>query len=120
VERLVLMKGNDLVQPPRLGIFLAAIGEEAARRAFTLMSGLQRQGHRTEMDYEGKSLKSQLRRADKLQARLVLILGEDEIARQTALLKDMDAGTQEEIPLGGLEEFLIERFEAAANPEDIS
>jgi histidyl-tRNA synthetase len=110
VERLVLMKGEALVQPPRLELFLAAIGDEAARRVFILMSSLQRRGHRAEMDYEGKSLKSQLRRADKLRACHVLILGEDEIARQAALFKDMDAGTQEEIPLAGLEELLLERL----------
>lgn len=120
VERLVLMKGEELVQPPRLELFLAAIGDEAARRAFTLMSGLQRQGRRVEMDYEGKSLKSQLRRADKLRARHVLILGEDEIARQVALLKDMDAGTQEEVLLAGLEELLLERLAAMQEPADIS
>jgi histidyl-tRNA synthetase len=120
VERLVLMKGDELVRPPRLELFLAAIGDEAARRAFILMSGLQRQGRRAEMDYEGKSLKSQLRRADKLRARHVLILGEDEIARQVALLKDMDAGTQEEVPLAGLEGLLSERLALSEEPEDMS
>jgi histidyl-tRNA synthetase len=103
MERLVLMKGKDHIQPPRPELFLAAVGEEAARRSFLLMSALQRRNISAEMDCEGKSLKAQLRRANKLRTRYVLILGEDEIARQTAQLKNMDTGTQEEIALKSLE-----------------
>jgi histidyl-tRNA synthetase len=55
------------------------------------------------MEYAGKSLKSQLRRADKLGARRVLILGGDELARGIAQLRDMAAGTQEEVPLADIE-----------------
>ncbi len=55
------------------------------------------------MEYTGKSLKAQLRRADKLGAQQVLILGGDELARGYAQLRDMAAGTQEEVPLTDLE-----------------
>jgi histidyl-tRNA synthetase len=113
VERLVLMKGEDQVRPPRLELFLAAIGDEATDKAFRIMSALQRRGRHAEMDYEGKSLKAQLRRADKLRARHVVILGENEIARQVAQLKDMDAGAQEEVPLAGLEALLFDRLAAS-------
>jgi histidyl-tRNA synthetase len=74
------------------------------------MAELQRRGIHVEMDYEGKSLKSQLRRADKLRARFVLILGEDELARQLAPLRDMDASTQEEVALSALSTLLPERL----------
>lgn len=106
VERLVLMRGDNRVTPPRPQLFLAAVGAEAARRAFALMAQLQRQGVAAEMDYEGKSLKSQMRRSSKLQARQVLILGEEELARGVGQLRDMDAGTQEEIDLDSL----LQRF----------
>ncbi len=109
LERLVLLKGEERLQPPRPAYFLAAVGEEAARRAFLLMSALQRRGITADTDFEGKSLKAQMRRAGKLQARYVLILGEQELSRQVAQLRDMDAGTQEELPLAGLEEILAER-----------
>jgi histidyl-tRNA synthetase len=55
------------------------------------------------MEYAGKSLKAQLRRADKLGAQKVLILGGDELARGVAQLRDMAAGTQEEVPLANIE-----------------
>jgi histidyl-tRNA synthetase len=56
---------------------------------------------RAELDYEGKSLKSQMRRADKLKARYVLILGEDELKRGKAVLRNMETKSQEEISLQG-------------------
>jgi len=110
LERLVLLKGGEPIAPPRPALFLAALGTEASRHAFLLMAELQRRGIHVEMDYEGKSLKSQLRRADKLRARFVLILGEDELKRQVAQLRDMDASTQEEVPLPALATLLPARL----------
>jgi histidyl-tRNA synthetase len=110
LERLVLLKGGEPIASPRPALFLAALGAEPSRHAFLLMAELQRRGIHVEMDYEGKSLKSQLRRADKRRARFVLILGEDEMQRQMAQLRDMDAGTQEEVPLPALATLLPERL----------
>ena len=108
LERLALLKGDGTIEPSRPALFVAALGEDAAHRGFLLMSTLQRKHLSCEMDYEGKSLKAQLRRAHKLQARFALILGEAEIARGIAQLRDMTTSTQEEIPLEGLEEVLLE------------
>ncbi len=102
VERLVLMKGAAKVQAARPDIFLAAMGEGAAEQAFVLMSELQRAGIRAEIDYQGKSLKSQMRRANKLAARYALVLGERELETGTADLKDMDQGSQQGVALDEL------------------
>jgi histidyl-tRNA synthetase len=51
-----------------------------------------------------------MRRADKLSVTHVLILGEDELARGAATLRNMETSTQEEIPLEGLAEQLLERL----------
>jgi histidyl-tRNA synthetase len=107
VERLVLMKGDKRIDPLRPDLFLAALGDEAANYTFGLMSRLQRRGLHAEMEYAGKSLKSQMRRADKLQARRVLIIGGDELARQEAQLRTMETSFQETISLDGIEEFLL-------------
>ncbi len=115
VERLVLLKGGtgSAVAPD---IFLAALGEKAADEGFLIMSRLQRRGIRAEMDYLGKSLKAQMRRADKLQARFVLILGEEELSRGTAPLRVMAGGEQTEVSLEGLEEFLAGRLRGQECP----
>ncbi|MDY0269573.1 MAG: histidine--tRNA ligase [Trichloromonas sp.] len=113
VERLVLMKGDTRIEPSSPELFLAALGEEATRYTFGLMSRLQRRGLHVEMDYEGKSLKAQLRRADKLMAKRVLIIGEEELARRQGQLRTMETSTQESIPLDNIEDFLMK--DAALN-----
>ena len=106
LERLALMRGEQVINPPRPELFIATLGETATREGFTLLTRLQRLGILAEMDYTGKSLKAQLRRADKFNARRVLILGEDELARGVAQLRNMDDSSQQEIALAGFENLL--------------
>jgi len=98
VERVVLLLG-DTDFGVRPDLFIAFHGDAAGNEAFRLMCRLQRLGVSVEMDYEGKSLKSQMRRADKFGARHTLILGEDELARGMAVIKEMDSGVQREVAL---------------------
>jgi histidyl-tRNA synthetase len=102
MERLVslLPKDKEFIQTPHL--FIAALGEEPLKEAYRLVNQLHLKGIRAELDYEGKSLKSQMRRADKLKARYVLILGEDELKRGKAALRNMESKSQEEIPIKDL------------------
>jgi histidyl-tRNA synthetase len=102
MERLVslLPKEKEFVQYPSL--FIAALGEETYREAYRLVNQLHLEGIRAELDYEGKSLKSQMRRADKLKAQYVLIMGEEELKRGKAVLRNMGTKFQEEVPLQGL------------------
>lgn len=106
LERLVLLKGEASIPPQRPDLFIAALGDEAGEWSFLLAARLQRQGIAAEIDYAGKSLKSQMRRADKLQARHVLIVGEDELRAGVAPLKNMDAGTQSSLSLSEIEKCL--------------
>ena len=98
VERVALLLAEKEFRK-RPDLFIAALGQAAQDLAFLLMTSLQRQGVAVEIDYEGKSLKSQMRRSDKFNARFTLIIGEDELAGGRANLKEMDAGSQEEVPL---------------------
>ena len=98
VERVaLLLDAKEFLTRPDL--FIVALGDEAQERAFALMCALQRAGVAVEIDYEGKSLKSQLRRSDKYNSRYSLIIGGDELVRGTAVLKEMDRGTQEDVAL---------------------
>jgi histidyl-tRNA synthetase len=107
MERLVLMKGLDSFPPAGIDVFLAALGEKPVEKSFILLSELQKNGVRADMDFSGKSLKGQMRRADKSNARYVLILGEDELLRDQGQLKDMAAGRQETVSLKNIEGYLI-------------
>ena len=107
LERLALMLGEKSIEAPRPELFIATLGESATNAGFAMLTRLQRQGFLVEMEYTGKSLKAQLRRADKLRTRRVLILGEDELARGVAQLRYMDTSIQEEVALDGLENRLL-------------
>jgi histidyl-tRNA synthetase len=113
MERLILLlddKAEPLKHSTRL--FVASLGDQAKNMGFPLVQKLRLAGLFVEMDYESKSLKAQMRRADKLGATHVLILGEDELAKGVAVIRDMGAGTQEEISLEGLSRQLLSRFES--------
>jgi histidyl-tRNA synthetase len=117
IERLVslLPKEKTFTSSPHL--FIAVLGERTAKEAFRLAYELHLQGIRAELDYEGKSLKSQMRRADKLKARHTLILGEEELKRGTAALRNMGDKSQEEIPLESLLDVLKTKLEADEKEE---
>jgi histidyl-tRNA synthetase len=93
-------------------LFIAALGDGAQQVAFRLCNHFRMNGVRTEMDYHGKSLKSQMKRADKFQCRLTLILGERELQEGKAELRNMSQGTQETISLEGIEETILKTAKA--------
>lgn len=107
LERLALMLDEQSIEPPRPELFIATLGDTATNAGFAMLTRMQREGVLVEMEYTGKSLKAQLRRADKLKSRRVLILGEDELARGVAQLRNMDESSQEEVKLDGLESRLL-------------
>ena len=72
-------------------------------------------GIRAEMDLQSKSFKAQMKRANKLMARYVLIIGQQELDNNLVILKDMQEGTQEEIIFTRLEDELKTRFPKSAN-----
>ena len=106
MERLVSLLPKDKVFVSYPHLFIAALGEEPFKEAYRIINQLHLDGIRAELDYEGKSLKSQMRRADKLKARYVLILGEDELKRGKAALRNMETKSQEEISIDKLLEIL--------------
>jgi histidyl-tRNA synthetase len=99
IERIVLLVPEErrVAQLPNL--FIAALGDRAQVKAFELANQLHLEGIKAEIDYEGRSLKAQMRRANKLGARYVLIIGEEELETGRALLRDMTRKDQEEIRL---------------------
>ena len=115
LERLALMLGEQSIDPPRPELFIATLGEAGTKAGFAILTRLQRQGILAEMEYTGKSLKAQLRRADKLKTRRVLILGEDELSRGVAQLRYMDESIQEEVALDGLETRLLNEINSEVN-----
>jgi len=99
VERLVMLLPEEKNYLRYPDVFIAALGEEAQRKGFALAQELRDAGVWVELDYEGKSLKSQMRKAGRFRTPWVVILGEEELKKDKAVLRDMAAKGQEEVPL---------------------
>ena len=92
--------------PTYTGVYVATAGAEAFPTALDLVQTLRRRGLRAALDLEGRSLKGQMRQANKDRYRYSVILGSDELARGQATLKDMLSGEQRAIPLAEVVEHL--------------
>ena len=101
LERLALLM-PDLEDAPGPDLFIAALGEEPRRWAFNQINAIRKAGLWAEMISQDKSLKAQMRRADKLNAKRVLILGGSELESGIAQLKDMTNSEQKQVSLDAL------------------
>ena len=101
MERLVmLLSQKDKIETrPVLDLFLITLGETAYEKGFILLQMLRSQGLRVMMDHEGRSMKNQMKQADRQNAGFALILGENELVNREAVLKDMHSGEQELVEL---------------------
>ncbi len=98
VERLSMLMGE--IAAPRRPIAVIPTGE--GDEALLVAHKLRHAGFAVETGYSG-NMKKRLTRANKANARAAVILGEDELSRQAAMVKDLDSGEQEEVPLSELE-----------------
>lgn len=98
VERLAALLAID---PPVERAFVV-IAPGVPAKGLALADRLRRAGFTVELDHGGK-IKNALERAGKAKARAAIILGEEEAKRGAAAVRDLDAGTQEEVPLAELE-----------------
>jgi histidyl-tRNA synthetase len=104
IERILLALTDPAESyEPTLALFVAALGAEARRFALPLAHRLRLAGIRTEIEHRDAGLKVQLKRADKLKARLALMVGDDEIASGKLALKDLASGQQHQVDLADIE-----------------
>ena len=106
MERLV-MTVPAVAAESRCDVFLAPLAAGAVDYALRLQRRLRAAGVRVLMDHEGRALKSQMRRADRLGARFVAIMGEDELAQARWTVRDMKSSSQEAVGLDGAADYLI-------------
>ncbi len=87
-------------------VFIAVTSQEQIVSALSLANQIREQGVSAEMDFLGKSLKSQMRTANKLQVPYVVILGSEELKKDKVTIKNMANSTQEEVPLNDILTYL--------------
>jgi histidyl-tRNA synthetase len=89
---------------PKGGIYLVSLGEAALAENMKLARTLRSSGVGCGMELSVKSMKAQMRKANKAGAESVIIRGEDELAKGTAIIKNMEEGTQEEVSLDEIQQ----------------
>jgi histidyl-tRNA synthetase len=104
LERVLLaLEKPDEGYARTLTLFVAPMDEAARRWALPLAHRLRLKGHRVEIEHRDAGLKSQFKRADKLGARLVLVIGENELQSGQLTLKDLSSGQQHQVTEADLE-----------------
>ncbi|MCX7991051.1 MAG: histidine--tRNA ligase [Proteobacteria bacterium] len=102
IERLISLITDSSDYSEEIDFFVVIIGESAKKEGLTVIDRLRKAGYSVEYDTFFGSVKSQLRRADKLKAKKTIILGEDEIKRGVFILKDMKEGKEEVVEINKL------------------
>ncbi|ASB53989.1 Histidine--tRNA ligase [Bacillus velezensis] len=105
IERLLAAIDAEKTElPVNQGIdcYIVTLGEKAKDYSVSLVYKLREAGISSEIDYENKKMKGQFKTADRLGARFIAILGEDELAQNKINVKDAEAGEQREVVLDEL------------------
>ena len=102
LERMVLLlqqQENGLFTGADLDLFVIGLGEKGEQLSYGLVHEMRSKKYRVAMDHEGRSLKSQMKQANKTGAKYVFIVGDDEIKKGTGVLKNMETQQQQEVGL---------------------
>ncbi len=102
LERVLLALEKQSLLPMHtdsMDAFVVVLGEEAQPTAFRLLAELRAAGLSASMDFAGRSMKAQMKQANKANAHFALILGEDEVRESAVMLKDMQTSEQHKIAI---------------------
>lgn len=113
IERtlMAIEKQNiQLGQPPRLDVFIVSLGDEAKKHTLFWLKSLRAKGVHAEQDFLGRSVKAQMREANRQNARFVLLLGENELKKKVFSVKIMDQSKQVEISFNDIIDFLVKQI----------
>ena len=107
LERLLLALESQNLLPEKnrsVDAYVVALGEAAQAEGFKLLNNLRQQGLSAAMDFAGRSMKAQMKQANKLGAKYSVILGEDEIAEGVVVLRSMEDSSQAKVPMNQVAE----------------
>ena len=105
IERLAMLIGDNAPVPTG-PVAVIPIGDEVTGAADDIVASLRGAGISTDIAFRG-NLKRRMKRADKINARAAVLLGEDELVRQVATVRDLKTGEQQEVAIAALADYLI-------------
>lgn len=113
MERLliILEKNNyNFGQDKKNLIFIASVGSRAKLHSLKIAQELRKKSIPCEIDLLNRSLKSQMKEANRQGARYVVIIGESEIEKDVCLVRDMNSGEQVEVSFGKIVEYIVDKY----------
>ena len=113
VERLLLTLENNNIEidnPKSTDIYIATIGDAAKTRSFKIIRDLRANHISADNDHLNKSIKAQFKYSDKINAKYTVVIGDDELANDTATLKNMQTSEQTTIKLSEIVQELKSRL----------
>ncbi len=105
LERVLLALEKQGLLPDKnrsVDVYVVALGEAAQEEAFKLVMDLRDAGFSAAVDYAGRSMKAQMKQANKLGAKFAAIMGDDELSEGVVMLRDMAGSEQEKVPVNKL------------------
>lgn len=102
LERLQLVmeaQGCEFPEPSHPDLFIVAMGDKATLKAVEIAKDMRDEGYSVVYDLNGRSLRAQMKYADKINAKYNVVIGDNEVDTKSAVLKDMATGEQSDISL---------------------
>ena len=102
IERLLMLmdkQGIEIPKPSTCDLYVAVMGESASLKSFEIIKAVRSCGLIAETDVVGRGLRAQMKYADKIGAKFSMVLGDNEIEQDKAVIKNMSSGEQTEIVL---------------------
>ena len=109
IERLLLVlekAGIEIPMPPSMDLYIIGLGDAGINESIKLIHKLRAHQIICDKDYTGRSLKAQMKYANKMNAKFITVIGEDEISNNKIKVKNMEDGSEEEIKLNQLLEYM--------------
>lgn len=115
IERLLQLISESTIEESMTSknpdVYIISLGKEPMSLSFKISNQLRENGIRTELSFDGGSMKSQMKKANRSSAKFALIIGEDELSSNSATLKNMNDSSQEEINLNEIENSIKEKIQ---------
>jgi histidyl-tRNA synthetase len=110
IERIIQFleeEGVELEAEERVMLYVGILGDKAKAGSYKIVNSLRNAGIIVETDYMDRSVRAQMKYANKLNAKYTVIIGENELNENLVNIKDMDNGEQKEVPLDQIVDFFI-------------
>ena len=110
MERIIPLIKDSQDKPDGPELYICPLGDEAAEEALLIAEQLRAKGHWIEVNYDNTSIRSQMRKANRFNAKHVIVIGEDELENKTVTIKDMTS--KEDTPIALASEELLKILQA--------